>query len=52
MTVEKFLSLMAVDKKSISGKIKLILPKGPLGNVVFTSDFPREALIKTIETYC
>eukprot|EP00951_Prasinocladus_malaysianus_P033002 scaffold324161_cov32-Prasinocladus_malaysianus.AAC.1 len=40
---------MAVDKKVLDGKLRLILLKGPLGNCEFTGDFDRSVLESTLE---
>ncbi|RRT83647.1 hypothetical protein B296_00003857 [Ensete ventricosum] len=52
MTVEKFKSVMAVDKKVADGLLRLILLKGPLGNCVFTGDYDRKALDETLHAFC
>ncbi|KAG6529716.1 hypothetical protein ZIOFF_011929 [Zingiber officinale] len=52
MTVEKFKSVMAVDKKVADGLLRLILLKGPLGNCVFTGDYDRKALDETLRAFC
>ncbi|KAG1359432.1 3-dehydroquinate synthase, chloroplastic [Cocos nucifera] len=52
MTVEKFKTAMAVDKKVADGLLRLILLKGPLGNCVFTGDYDRKALDDTLHAFC
>lgn len=52
MTVERFKSIMAVDKKVADGLLRLILLKGPLGNCVFTGDFDDDALEQTLNAFC
>ena len=52
MTVSDFTELMAVDKKVASGKLRLILLKGPLGSCIFTADFDPAALQDTLEHFC
>ncbi|KAL6993415.1 3-dehydroquinate synthase [Sarracenia purpurea var. burkii] len=52
MTVEKFKSVMAVDKKVADGLLRLILLKGPLGNCVFTGDYDKKALDETLHAFC
>ena len=52
MTPEKFLELMSVDKKASEGRIRFILPKGELGNVVLTSEYDSEALQEVLQKYC
>jgi 3-dehydroquinate synthase len=47
MTAENFLEHMAVDKKVLDGRLRLVLLKG-LGAAVVTSDFPREILDATL----
>jgi 3-dehydroquinate synthase len=47
MTPDDFLQHMAVDKKVLDGRLRLVLLKG-LGNAVVTSDFPREVLDATL----
>ncbi|GGO78323.1 3-dehydroquinate synthase [Marinobacterium nitratireducens] len=49
MTVEDFRSLMAVDKKVLDGRIRLVLLRG-IGSALVTSDFPAELLDETLET--
>lgn len=52
MTVEKFKSAMAVDKKVADGLLRLILLRGPLGNCVFTGDYDNKALDETLRAFC
>jgi 3-dehydroquinate synthase len=47
MTVEDFMEHMAVDKKVMNGKLRLVLLQG-LGEAVVTGDFPREILDATL----
>ncbi|MDP3845717.1 MAG: 3-dehydroquinate synthase [Pseudomonas sp.] len=47
MTPDNFLEHMAVDKKVLDGRLRLVLLKG-LGAAVVTSDFPREVLDATL----
>lgn len=47
MQPEDFLEHMAVDKKVLDGRLRLVLLKG-LGQAVVTSDFPREILSATL----
>ena len=47
MTPENFLEHMAVDKKVLDGRLRLVLLKG-LGAAVVTSDFSREILDATL----
>ena len=46
MTAERFMELMAVDKKVLDGALRLVLLKG-IGDAVITSDFDTQALIET-----
>jgi 3-dehydroquinate synthetase len=48
MTVEEFKTAMAVDKKVLNGKLRLILLRGPLGNCVVTGDFAPETFDETL----
>ncbi len=48
MTVDKFLELMAIDKKVSDGVLNLILFKA-IGKAVFTSDYDKKNLIAAIE---
>ena len=48
MTVDKFLELMAIDKKVSDGVLNLILFKS-IGKAVFTSDYDKKNLIAAIE---
>jgi 3-dehydroquinate synthase len=43
-----FLNLMMSDKKTLHGKINLILQKG-IGKAIQTSDYPEEILLQTIQ---
>lgn len=43
LSTERFLDLMAVDKKAIAGRVRLVLLRG-IGDAVVTSDFPPETL--------
>lgn len=51
MDRETFLRYMAADKKVANGQLRLILLKGPLGGCVFTGDFDRTAMTKTIDEF-
>lgn len=51
MNREIFLNYMAADKKVANGQLRLILLKGPLGNCVFTGEFDRDAMVKTIDEF-
>ncbi len=44
---ERFLELMAVDKKVMDGAVRLVLLKG-IGRAIVTSDFDRSALLATL----
>ncbi len=48
----QFRSFMAVDKKVLAGKLRLILLKGPLGSCVVTGDFDPAKLDETLEYFC
>jgi 3-dehydroquinate synthase len=52
MTPDDFMNIMAVDKKVLDGKLRLILLKGPLGSCVVTGDFGPAALTETLEAAC
>lgn len=47
MTAQDFMEHMAVDKKVLDGKLRLVLLRG-LGEAVVTGDFPREILNATL----
>ncbi len=47
MSVERFLELMAVDKKVIDGNLRLVLLQ-QLGKAIVTSDCPAERLTETL----
>ena len=51
LDAERFLELMAVDKKNVGGKIRFILLKGDLGGCVFTGDFDQGKLMETLHKY-
>ncbi len=48
MLSEHFLEHMAVDKKVLDGRLRLVLLRA-IGEAVVTSDFPREVLITTLD---
>ena len=52
LDVEAFQAIMAVDKKVADGQLRLILLKGELGECVFTGDYDRDTLKRTIEHFC
>lgn len=52
LTTERFVSLMAMDKKVADGQLNLILLKGSLGEAVITNEFDTSALRDTINGYC
>ena len=52
MTVQQFKDVMAVDKKVLAGKLRLVLLKGPLGNCVVTADFDPSKLEETLQAFC
>ena len=47
LSSEQFLQLMAVDKKVLAGKLRLVLLK-ELGQAVVTADFPLPILVQTL----
>ena len=49
MAAEDFLTHMAVDKKVLDGRLRLVLLRA-LGDAVVTGDFPRRVLEETLET--
>lgn len=49
---QTFRDLMAVDKKVLSGKLRLVLLKGPLGSCVVTGDFDPAKLDETLAAFC
>lgn len=51
MTPEDFMNLMAVDKKNIDGRLRLVLLRA-VGDAVVTSDAAPENLAATLETFC
>jgi 3-dehydroquinate synthase len=51
MMAERFLELMAVDKKNVAGALRLVLLKG-LGNAVVTSEFDDDHLQATLAHFC
>lgn len=50
MTVDRFLELMAVDKKVLDGRLRLVLLRA-IGDAVVTSEVNPEHLIATIEAW-
>lgn len=51
MTPERFLEHMAVDKKNVGGRLRLVLLRA-LGQAVVTKDFDPAALNRTLERFC
>ena len=51
MTKQLFMNLMAIDKKSDNGRVRLILLRGELGGCVFTGEFDRLKLEETLDNY-
>ena len=47
---EDFLNLMAVDKKVLDGRLRLVLMKG-IGGAIISDDFPLQALEATLHAY-
>lgn len=52
MTAALFKDLMAVDKKVLAGKLRLVLLRGPLGGCVVTGDFDPAMLDETLQHFC
>jgi 3-dehydroquinate synthase len=52
MTRAAFREIMAVDKKVLDGRLRLVLLKGPLGGCVVTGDFEAAALAETLAAFC
>ena len=50
MTPQQFLDLMAVDKKNIDKKLRLVLLKS-LGHAIVTDDFDHEVLAALLKDY-
>jgi len=50
MTAERFLELMAVDKKVLDGRLRLVLLR-QTGEAVVTSEVPRELLLETLHGF-
>jgi 3-dehydroquinate synthase len=48
---DRFLELMAVDKKVLEGRLRLVLLKA-IGEAVVTADFPASALQATLDACC
>ena len=48
---ERFLDLMAVDKKVQDGRLRLVLLRG-IGRAVVTDDFPHHELTGVLDSYC
>jgi len=48
---KRFMDLMAVDKKVLRGRLRLVLLRG-IGDAVVTGDFDPEALQETLSAYC
>jgi 3-dehydroquinate synthase len=50
ISTDKFLQLMAVDKKVLDGQLRLVLLMG-IGKAILAQDFPPEALRETLDAY-
>ncbi|WP_305800231.1 3-dehydroquinate synthase [Thiolapillus sp.] len=50
LSAERFMELMAVDKKVLAGKLRLVLLKG-IGNALITNDFSPDLLSRTLGSY-
>lgn len=50
MTRQKFLDLMAVDKKNVDGNLRLVLLKG-IGEAIVTDKFASDKLLETLDSY-
>lgn len=50
LSVQQFLDLMAVDKKVLGGRLRLVLLQG-IGGAVITQDFPPDALEATLGAF-
>jgi len=50
LSAERFMELMAVDKKVMAGKLRLVLLKG-IGKALITNDFDPEVLNRTLASY-
>ena len=51
MTPAHFMELMAVDKKNVDGRLRLILLR-QLGDAEVTDQFSSDALAATLNTFC
>ncbi|WP_456375241.1 3-dehydroquinate synthase [Thiolapillus sp.] len=50
LTPERFMELMAVDKKVMAGQLRLVLLKG-IGNALISSDFSPDVLRRSLQSY-
>lgn len=50
LSAEDFLALMAVDKKVLDGRLRLVLMKG-IGGALISDDFPLQTLNDTLHAY-
>jgi 3-dehydroquinate synthase len=50
MTVDKFMQLMAVDKKVQNGHIRLVLLKG-IGQAILSDDYDEQELLHTLKSF-
>lgn len=50
MEPERFMELMAVDKKAEDGRVRLVLQQG-MGNALVTADFDSDALARTLAAF-
>lgn len=51
MTADDFMQLMAVDKKNVDGRLRLVLLRN-LGSAFVTTDFSESSLRQTLATFC
>jgi 3-dehydroquinate synthase len=47
---DRFFELMAVDKKVMDGRLRMVLMRG-IGGCVVTSEFPQKELEATLSSY-
>lgn len=52
LTKEKFIDLMAMDKKVANGQLNLVLLQGELGKCVITNKFDTNKLSEVVKDYC
>lgn len=52
LDADRFLDLMAVDKKVADGQLNLVLVREPVGQAIITDQYDRQVLRDTVHSFC